>query len=69
MMCAILQGTQIKFRSLLRDERWSQSSIVSVVMGVQTGCSWIDILAGARDWSPKHPDQMSGSPIFLFSGY
>jgi len=63
-MCAILQGTQIKFK----DESWSQSSIISVVMGVQAGCSWIHVLAGARV-SPKHPDQMSGSPIFLFNGY
>jgi hypothetical protein len=69
MMCAILQGTQIKFKSLLKDESWSQRSINIVVMRVQAGCSWIHILAGARDLSPKHPDQMSGSPIFLFNGY
>lgn len=69
MMCAILQGTEIKFKSLLKDENGSQSGIISEVMRVQAGCSWIQILTGTRDLSPKHPDQMSGSPIFLFSGY
>jgi len=66
-MCAILQGTQIKFKSLLKDESGSHC-IISVVMRVQAGCYWIQILAVARDLSPKHPDQMSGSPIFLFNG-
>jgi len=68
MMCAILQGTHIKFKLLLKDESGSQRSI-SVVMWVQAGCSWIQILAGVRDLFPKHPDQTSGSPIFLFNGY
>jgi len=69
-MCAILQGTQIKFKSLLKDESGSQNSIISVVMRVQAGCSRIQLLAGARNLSPKHPEQMNGMayPSFCSMG-
>lgn len=60
VMCTVLQGTQIKLKLLLKDESGSWGSIISVVMRVQAGCSWIQILARTRDLSSKHPDQMSG---------